>query len=319
MRSLLKLENHNWEIDMSVEKYFVEGFGSEEKYEELKTSKIFPLVRELQFTYGLKIYQKSQGDGYMMSHPNGFAVSHVWYDHDTTQYNYRSPWYKKQRGSSAQDRETVSSVKISSLMATLKRMEAVPDQAKSTNHYVRRLADAVSRLRRDLGSHTKEHGLTGDEVHALMLMALGRNPNSDWVQVDQNKCQLILDKFENADNIKKTKIEESNRFFTNPFYMIGVDANDHYLVGKFKLTTVSSDYAQMKYETVEPFKRYSSYEQLAEFIPVMTMTKLAYETSNHSKQGVIPITDLYDSSLDAVFMYNSRPSQFDHAWMVTPC
>jgi len=29
MRSSLKLENHNWEIDMSVEKYFVEGFGSE--------------------------------------------------------------------------------------------------------------------------------------------------------------------------------------------------------------------------------------------------------------------------------------------------
>jgi hypothetical protein len=304
---------------MSVEKYFVEGLGNEEMYEELKASKIFPLVRELQFTYGLKVYQKSQGDGYMMCHPNGFAVSNVWYDHDETQFKYRSPWYKKQRGSSQSDKETVSSVKISSLMATLKRMEAVPPMEKTTHNYVRRLTDAVSRLRRELGSHNKDHGLTGDEVHALMLTALGKTPNSNWVKIDQNKCQLILDKFEEADKIKKTKIEESNRFFTNPFYMIGVDINSHYLVGKFKLTTVSTDQEKMKYETVEPFKRYKSYEDLPDLIPVMTMVKLAYETSNHNKQGVIPIMDGYDPNLDAVFFYHSRPTVYDHAWMVTPC
>jgi hypothetical protein len=255
----------------------------------------------------------------MLCHPNGFAVGHVWYDGDTTQYNYRSPWYRKQRGSSASDRETVSSVKISSLMATLKRMEAVPQMEKTTHNYVRRLTDAVSRLRRELGSHNKDHGLTGDEVHSLLLTALGKSPNSNWVKVDQNKCQLILDKFEEADKIKKTKIEESNRFFTNPFYMIGVDANDQYLIGKFKLTTVSTDQAKISYETVEPFKRYESYEDLPDLIPVMTMIKLAYETSNHSKQGVIPIMDGYDSNLDSVFFYNSRPTIYDHAWMVTPC
>jgi hypothetical protein len=95
----------------------------------------------------IKIYKNVDPleSGYMMSHPNGFAVSYVWYDSDTTQYNYRSPWYRKQRGSSASDRETVSSVKISSLMATLKRMEAVPAVEKTTHTYVRRLTDAVSR------------------------------------------------------------------------------------------------------------------------------------------------------------------------------
>jgi len=306
---------------MSVEKYFLEGFGGEESYEELKVSKIFPLVRELQFTYGLKVcgHMGKPSGGYMMCHPNGFAVGNVWYDNDETQFKYRSPWYRKQRGSSAQDRETVGSVKISSLMATLKRMEAVPAMEKTTHNYVRRLTDAVSRLRRELGDHNKEHGLTGDEVHALMLTALGKSPNSKWVKVDQNKCKIILDKFEEADKIKKTKIEESNRFFTNPFYMIGVDENDQYLIGKFKLTTVSTDQAKISYETVEPFKRYGSFEQVAEFIPVMTMTKLAYENSNHSRQGFIPIMDGYDPNLDAVFFYNSRPTIYDHIWMVTPC
>lgn len=307
---------------MSVEKYFLDGFGSEELYEGLKASKTFPLIRELQFTYGLKIY-KSDKESYYLAYPNGFAVSQVWVsknDHNEPQYNYRSPWYKKQRGSSNQDRETISSIKISSLMATLKRMEAVKSQEDITANYVRKLSDVVGRMRRDIGSHSKEHGLTGDEVHALLLTALGKSPNSEWVKIDQNKCQIILDKFENADNIKKTKIEEGNRFFTNPFYMIGVDINNQYLVGKFKLTKVTSDRSEIKYETVEQFKRYAKFEQLAEFIPVMTMIKLAYENeTRYQKQGVFPITDIYDQSLDAVFVYTSRPTLYDHVWMVTPC
>jgi hypothetical protein len=49
------------------------------------------------------------------------------------------------------------------------------------------------------------------------------------------------------------------------------------------------------------------------------MTKLAYENSNHSRQGFIPIMDGYDPNLDAVFFYNSRPTIYDHVWMVTPC
>jgi exonuclease III len=56
----------------------------------------------------------------------------------------------------------------------------------------------IYKLRRELGDHNKEHGLTGDEVHSLLLTALGKSPNSKWVKVDQNKCQLILDKFEEA-------------------------------------------------------------------------------------------------------------------------
>jgi len=308
---------------MSIEKYFLDGFGSEEQYEMLKGSKIFPLVRELQFTYGLRVYMANGDNSCYLAYPNGFAVSQVWTDtneHDELRYNYRSPWYRKQRGSSNSDRETVSSIKISSLMATLKRMEVVKEQEVITDGYVKRLSDAVSRMRRDIGSHSKDHNLTGDEVHSLLLTALGKSPNSSWVKIDQNKCQIILDKFEEADKIKKTKIEEGNRFFTNPFYMIGVDANNHYLVGKLKLTKVTSDRGEIQYETVEPFKRYASYEQLAEFIPVMTMTKVAYEAdTRYNKQGVFPITDLYDSSLDAVFMYNSRPTLYDHVWMVTPC
>lgn len=305
---------------MSMEKYFLEGFGSEELYEGLKASNTFPLVRELQFTYGLKIYMANGDNSYYLAYPNGFAVCQVWYDHGETQYKYRSPWYKKQRGGSTSDKETIGSVKISSLMATLKRMDVLPAIETITHRYVTKLTDAVGRLRRDLGNHSKDHGLNGDEIHALMLMALGESPNSDWVKIDQDKCKIILDKFETADKIKKTKIEESNRFFTNPFYMIGVDVNNHYLVGKFKLTTVSTDASKLCYETVEPFKRYAKFEQLAEFIPVMTMIKLAYESdTRYNKQGIFPMTDMYDSALDAVFFYSTRPTLYDHSWMVTPC
>ena len=185
-------------------------------------------------------------------------------------------------------------------------------------------SDGIEQLRKGLGNHSKNDvpSLTGDELHAILLMALGKSPNFDWVRIDQNKCQTLLDKFEEKDKIRKQKIDESKRFFTNPFYMIGVDVHNHYVVGKFKMTNISTKPSDAKYETIEPFKRYASYEQVPEIVPVMTMLKIAYEDkTNYSKQGVVPIADLYDSSLDAVFVYNSRPDPFNHeyAWMVTPC
>ena len=39
-------------------RYFLEGFGTEEQLNELLHSDVLPLVRELQFKYGLKVMDK---------------------------------------------------------------------------------------------------------------------------------------------------------------------------------------------------------------------------------------------------------------------
>ena len=120
-------------------RYFLEGFGTEEQLNELLHSDVLPLVRELQFKYGLKVMDKvvnvnypiTDKDSYMMCYPNGIAVGKVWTTNkggtanDQLEFCFRSPFYAKSRGQDHNDRETIRSTKLSSLMAVLKRQEVV--------------------------------------------------------------------------------------------------------------------------------------------------------------------------------------------------
>lgn len=314
---------------MSIERFFYDGYRDEEAYEVLKSSPTFPLVRELEFKYGLKVLRRTQintgsvfDTAWQMVNKNGIAVCKVFTTNSggksggQLEYCYRSPYYMKERGESTADKQTIRSVKIASLMATLTRQNVVPSGDAMTEKKVRNIKDAMEILKRSLGNSHKTNEFHPNEVHALLLMALGRSPNSDWVKIDQNKCQETLDKYEEADRLAKVKLEESNRMFFNPFYMVGVDEFGDYLIGKFKLTTVEG---QIKYDTVESFKRYRTYEDVPDLIPVMTMIKVAYEDKSPRKQGVIPVTDFYDEGLDTVFFYNTSPTHYDHAWAITSC
>ena len=296
----------------------------------LKSSPVFPLVRELEFKHGLKVLRKVQKDGafssdtvWQMVNKSGIAVCKVFTtnqggkDGNQLEYCYRSPFYVKERGDSRQDKETIRSIKISSLMATLTRQDVVPPMGDMVSKKLKNTKDAMSTMKNALGKSSKSVDFNPNEVHALLLMALGRNPNSEWVKIDQNKCIETLDKWEEADRLAKVKQEESKRMFLNPFYMIGVDEFGDYLIGKFKLNPVSSE--EYQYETVEPFKRYRTYEEVPELIPVMTMIKVAYEDKVGRKAGVIPVADSYDEGLDTVFFYNTQPTHYDHAWMITSC
>lgn len=315
---------------MSIDRFFYEGYQDEEAYGVLKSSPVFPLVRELEFKYGLKVLRRTQlntgwgvDTAWQMVHKNGIAVCKVFTTQqggkngDQLEYCYRSPFYVKERGDSRQDKETIRSIKISSLMATLTRQDVVPLAGDMVGKKLKNTREAMSTMKRALGNSNKQVELVANEVHALLLMALGKSPNSDWVKIDQNKCIETLDKYEEADRLAKVKAEESGRLFYNPFYMVGVDEFGDYLIGKFKLNPVSAE--EHQYETVEPFKRYSTYEAVPELIPVMTMIKVAYEDKQVRKAGIIPVTDAYDEGLDTVFFYNTTPTHYDHAWMITSC
>lgn len=317
---------------MSVERFFLDGYRDEEAYEVLKTSPVFPLVRELEFKYGLKVLRRTQinsgwgvDTAWQMAYPNGIAVCKVFTtnqggkDGNQLEYCYRSPFYLKERGDSRQDKETIRSVKISSLMATLTRQEVVPKPIDMMGKKIAQARNAIGVMKRAFGNSNKHVELTANEVHALLLMALGKSPNSEWVKIDQNKCIESLDKWEEADRLAKVKIEESQRMFSNPFYMVGVDEFGDYLIGKLKLIRVSESAGEYEYETVEQFKRYRTYEDVPDLVPVMTMIKVAYEDKQVRKAGVIPVEDRYDEGLDTVFFFDTTPTHYDHAWMITSC
>jgi hypothetical protein len=95
--------------------------------------------------------------------------------------------------------------------------------------------------------------------------------------------------------------------------MIGADSFGNFIVGKVKLT------GEEQYEIVEQYKRYKDITERDDLIPVMTMTKLAHEDKHHMQNGYIPVTDMYDENLDAVFFYHSQATRYDYVWMATPC
>jgi len=318
-----------------MSRYYLDGFGSEDELNELLASDVLPLVRELQFKYNLKVmgkvinvgYPQTDKDSYMMCYPNGLAVCKVWTTkvggakNDQLEFCFRTPHYAKSRGSDQNDRETIRSTKLSSLMAVLKRQDVVRDKKIIMDNKDKQVRLGVHALRKAMGESDKQNSFTPDEIHAMLATLLGESTNSLSVQLDLNKCKNTLDIYKEADRIRDIKREESKRFFKNPFYLIGIDDYKHLLIGKFKMTILHSDTTKIEYEIIEDFKRVKTIEEYPELVPLMTMMKVSYENKEVRRLGVLnfPIMDKYDEGLDAAFFYSNSPTNYEQAWMATPC
>jgi hypothetical protein len=305
-------------------RYILDGFSSEELEQSLKDSKVFPLVRDMCHKFGLKVLAETELSGkqaFQLCHINGMTVGKAFCrDIDdngslATEYCYRTPYYTKERGRSHDDKTTLRSTKVSSLIATIGRVKAIPNIERMVDKKMSKLGDAREIMEKAMGStHKSTSELYADEIQALLCAVLGETPNGNHITIDTVKCKKVLDKYNEADRIRVKKLEEVGRFFSNPFYMIGADQFNHFIVGKVKVI------GDNQYEIVEPFKRYKDITERDDLIPVMTMTKLAYEGKGHRMQaGYIPATDMYDESLDAVFFYEQQATHYDYIWMATPC
>ena len=302
-------------------RYILDGFNSEEFEQSLRDSQAFPLVRDLCHKFNVKVLCEIPtpiGMAFQLCLPNGMAVGKAFTrmnDDNKLEYCYRTPYYKKERGRSDEDKETLHSTKVSSLIATISRVKAIPSVDEMIEKKMRKLGSAKEIMERAMGStHKSSSELHPDEVQALICAFLGETPNGNHITIDTIKCKRVLDKYVEADRVAVKKLEEVNRFFSNPFYMIGADQFGHFIVGKVKVV------GDKQYEIVEQFKRYKDVTERDDLIPVMTMTKLAYEGRNVRLQnGYIPAADMYDENLDAVFFYERQATHYDYIWMATPC
>jgi hypothetical protein len=228
-------------------------------------------------------YPQEDKNAYMMCYPNGLAVCKVWttvlggVKNDQLEFCFRSQYYAKSRGQDQSDRETIRSVKLSSLMATLKRQDVVRAKKDLMDNKVKTVKNGIYNLRKAMGVSDKQNNFTADEIHAMLATLLGETTDLKLVALDLNKCKNTLDIYKEADRIRDIKIEESKRFFKNPFYLIGIDDYHHLLIGKFKMNVLSNEALKMEYETIEDFKRVKDIEDYPELVPLMTMMKVSYE------------------------------------------
>ena len=305
-----------------MSRYILAGFESEELEQSLRDSPVFPLVRDMCFKFGVKVLAEVDLGGsrpaFQLCLPNGMAVGKVYTyinKDNKLEYCYRTPYYKKDRGNSDEDKQTLRSTKVSSLMATISRVGAVIDVPKLLDKKMGKLGDAKDIMEKAMGTSYKSSSeFAANEIQALLCAFLGETPSGNHLTIDTLKCKKVLDKYNEADRVANKKLEEVGRFFSNPFYMIGADSFGHFIVGKVKVT------GEKQYEIVEPFKRYKDITERDDLIPVMTMTKLAHEGKGHIlHNGYIPVTDMYDENLDAVFFYHTQATHYDYIWMATPC
>jgi len=299
---------------------FLDGYENSTIRHELMESPAFPLVREIVFKHGLRVARRTN-TGWLMCNQYGIAIGKANCTKNpegVLEYTWRSPYYMKERGSDRADKETIHSAKLSSLMGVLKSKKVIPSVETMIDRKTKMLGAPVRYMRRSLGDSGKNINTNVDFVHALLAYYLHGETDSRGLSIDRNECKNLLDKCDKADSIKRMKDEKCDAFFLNPFYMIGVDEFGDYLIGKMRMvrTEVRDD---PKVEVIEHFKRYKSIEDYPDLLAFMTMTKAVYESRGHTIHSGLPIVDEYNDSLDAVFFYDTRPTHYDHTYVVTPC
>ena len=314
---------------MSVQKLIYGEFVTDSLITALTNSNmVFPLIRELNHHYGLKVidhkheYQRVGAESnectFYLVDKNGFAQGHVyaWEEEGKTHYAYFTPFSSKERGKSDQHRQTWTSHKLSSLMGAMKKGNVIkPDTT------VTKLRRAVDGLKNQVESHfgkiykSTDH-FTGDEVHQLLKTIMLGAP----LFVDRTKCQTALDKYNEIDSNLVERNKEITRMFENPFYLLAADKRGHVMIGKVKRVKNDSDPYQN--EIVQSFQRISQdtlYKTYPDLIPMLTMAKVAYEGSGYSMiTPFMPRTDKYDENLDVAFYYPTTISEYHEQWMMIP-
>ena len=314
-------------------RYMFDGMESGEKL--LMEDEAFPLVREVSFKYGLKVFRVagvkerfSENERYefYMAYPNGIPVCKVWAYKDSSgvQYNYRSPYYQKERGSDSADRETLHSVKLSTLMGSLKKNNVVPSKERIISNMGEVWEQGVGMFSSSFGNDSKDmYGVTPDMAHALVRAYLGESPSTPNYILDRDICKKLLDKYETADKIKEEKKQAVEKSFHNPFYVVGADSEGSLLVGKVKRELGNENNRRsFQYAVVEDFRRVPNLDEYPDIIPITTMFKVGTEEKIRKEDtfgGFIPRQSEYWADYDVTTICRNYPSHFFFTWMLIPC
>jgi superoxide dismutase len=301
----------------------LKGFESDALVEQINNSPSKRLIHEIHFKYGLKVLNEDKGEFLMCEPSTGFAVAKVWTatEDNETVYNYRSPYYVKERGRSTADRETIHSKKLSTLMGTIKRQEVIPTIGYLVQHHSECWGRGRNIMEQSFGKTEKQFNHLGaEQIHALLQKALGVSPNTKTYQLDTNICQELLDKYNKLDKIKEEKEQEVNRFFGNEFWCVGADNNGHLLVGSVKqIPTVSTQRLRDAYQIVKPFKRVCNLDEYENLKPIMLMMKVhMQDKTDKFIANTIPQTSVFLSDLDMIITYSFFLDSYNFVWALTP-
>jgi hypothetical protein len=319
--------------------YIFNGCESEELEQTILNNKAFPLIRELAFKYKLKVLKTVRsndvadgGVNFVMTKSEGtvagFPIGEASYISERTYklgeesytdcFCYYSPYFEKSRGRTDRDRRTIKIQKLASLMSTLKRMEAIPEDIDIQNLQVDSMRDGYRRVASSLGRVDRDSVLESKHIQALVKNVINGVPvTTDILEI----CKRQLDIYNEADKIESDKTNELMRMFGKEFYAIGANRNGDMMVGTLRLEMDYRQYSpeRNEFKLIKPFKYIKSIEEAPEIIPIMTMLKVASEGSDRDRLCGIPSEGKFYPELDLVIDYYRYPDLYNFVWAVTPC
>lgn len=249
---------------------------------------------------------------FLLAYPSGFCVGKISVDTSNIkkgksiamQYCFRSPYKIKARGKTLLDKESTKSEKISVLVKTLVSKKMVISEQELIQKKIKKyVIEAQGALTKCFKRPYVHNDLDDNDLRRLLANFLGEVADSEWLSINQTKCKELFDKYKQQDKMVIKQKDEMNQFFNAPFYMVGVDGNGYFIVGKlagvavdesssvptdatqttlFSLCGVGGYWANHYMTIVEPFKRYKHIEDYPELIPLITMIKAKLEGGQKS-------------------------------------
>ena len=292
-------------------------------------------VRELHHTFGLTAYKLTNSKRIALCNDKGIHIAEAYldqgYDHNnnkTEEYCYYTPWYQKQRGRSEVDRRTLTSIKLSSLIANMKRNDVVPTPTLCYKIFKDVLDDAMGNVRQSI-SMKKSHKSSYDvdtEVYHKMLKIVLDNQQDLVISLDKIALQKTLDEFNEIDKKLAERDKAVNdKFLSQEFYAISVDEHRDYLVARMGINMVKDSNGEDGFAAdVKEMKRvYSLTESYPELVPLLTMHKVAREKESdrvleNNDNWLFFTMDRYDTDFDFNFV-NSRRGYQHVQWLFIPC
>jgi hypothetical protein len=321
----------------SMKKYFVNGFYDENVSNLLVNSAVFPLVRDLEYSFNLKVVGRHDlndsnvlgttdpAQPLLMANEEGIALGVAFCRKSVkgeTEYCFYSGFKSKDRGRNDTDRRTYYAKKVSQLIRVLDRSKVIDTSAP-----IKKFLNTARCVTNIMASHfktNKEKDIDVESLHGLLKAVL----NGDKSNINYDECKKLLDIYNGVDKLRDTKAKELQRFFGGAFHMIGVDYCGHFIVGKARVEDIYSSLnnKMLSYEQfsnihiIEPFKRYRTIEEREDLIPLMTMTKVALQGGEEGKlySGYIPRSSKYMPELDVVYDYDGQFNALNPIWMCAP-
>ena len=289
--------------------------------DEVLNSDVYPLIRELNHVFGIKLCSKSgdliDGQGinnYVMTTEQGFPIARVFLCDGS--YGYYTPHKAKARGSNEFDRHTYRSKKLSSLISTLKKCKAVAgDNEILTFGDNRRVLINLHGLVSNFYNHNNKNSLDGDDVHKLLLAIKDGKDLNSFGQSDRDKYLELLDIYEKVD-IMKVEKKQGIEEMLNDTYLVACDhKTGHYIIAE---ATYGEDKGYWHVKPKTPFKRVTDLTAYPSILTRLTMLKVHLGDTFRSyamNSSLVPSGDKYIKELDVVYGYQASRTDFDMAWL----